>query len=122
MSLINTIINRGIPDVLYDVIFTSSEDPSFVIKSEPRGQTHEKADMCSYIYHENCGKNSCQAEDECEGWVSAWDTRHGVCFHCKATVPEDAKAVWVLHNAEVLGGYMYEKEGDGDLAERYLSD
>jgi len=82
------------------ILFTSETDPEWVIKEESHLATGM---MKSYPYH-----LACEKADDCHGWVSAWDTRNGECFHCKGQIPEDVKTLWMLQNSESLQGYMFE--------------
>ncbi len=91
-----------------ETLFVSASNPQWVIKEESDIAT---GDMVSYPYHLKCA-----GSDDCHGWVSAWDVRNGVCYHCKEQVPEDIATLWQLQNSEVLGGYMYEIHADKDPA------
>ena len=87
------------------ILYVSESDPQWVIKEESHLST---GGMNSYPYH-----LACEKADDCCGWVSAWDTRNGVCYHCKGEIPEDVKTLWLLQNSECLQGYMFETQ-DGE--------
>jgi hypothetical protein len=84
------------------VLYVSADDPDWVLKEE---SPLSNGEMNSYPYHLKC-----KGVDDCHGWVSAWDTRNGECYHCKAQIPEDIKTLWMLQNADRLGSYMYDAE------------
>jgi hypothetical protein len=102
------------------VLYASEENPGFVIREEPIRATTESGDMVSYIYHDHtvCGK--CVSGGDCDGWISAWDVRLGVCFHCGTDIPKDITTVWTLHNAEILGGFMFEESRQGTMKDRLV--
>jgi hypothetical protein len=105
------------------ILYTSAENPNFVIREEPCRRPSLPAqggDMVSYIYHDHHVCDKCVSGGDCDGWVSAWDVRLGQCFHCGTEVPKDITTVWTLHNAEILGGFMFEESRQGTMKDRLV--